>query len=101
MVCRWRFRRTNTPTACTADLHSQAEGVTPAWHHALEEKIGQGVVAEVLSAVYQADALDWSFGFRPERSVHKALRVVHGTVMVARVSCIVECNIWNSCGEPD
>lgn len=41
---------------------------------ALEDKIVQGAVAEVLSAIYEADFLDCSHGFRPGRSAHQALR---------------------------
>ena len=33
----------------------------------LEDKIVQGAVAEVLSAIYEADFLDCSYGFRPGR----------------------------------
>ena len=37
---------------------------------ALEDKIVQGAVAEVLNAVYEADFVDFSHGFRPGRSSH-------------------------------
>ncbi|MER9294796.1 hypothetical protein NKI71_31870 [Mesorhizobium sp. M0510] len=40
---------------------------------ALEDKIVQSAVAEVLSAVYEVDFLGFSFGFRPGRSPHMAL----------------------------
>jgi RNA-directed DNA polymerase len=40
---------------------------------ALEDKIVQGAVAEVLNAVYEADFLGFSHGFRPGRSPHSAL----------------------------
>jgi RNA-directed DNA polymerase len=36
----------------------------------LEDKIVQGAVAEVLAAVYEADFLGFSHGFRPGRSPH-------------------------------
>ena len=36
----------------------------------LEDKIVQGAVAEVLSAVYEADFLGFSYGFRPGRNPH-------------------------------
>ena len=68
---------------------------------ALEDKIVQGAVAEVLSAVYEADFLDCSFGFRPGRSPHQALRTVHDAIMGERVGWIVECDIRNFFGELD
>ena len=38
---------------------------------ALEDKIVQGAVAEVLNAIYEPDFLDCSYGFRPGRSAHQ------------------------------
>jgi RNA-directed DNA polymerase len=40
---------------------------------ALEDKILQRAVVEVLNAVYEADFLGFSYGFRPGRSPHHAL----------------------------
>jgi len=60
---------------------------------ALEDKIVQGAVAEVLSAIYEADFLDCSFGFRPKRSAHQALRSVHDAVMTERVSWVLDADI--------
>ena len=60
---------------------------------ALEDKTVQGAVAEVLSAVYEADFLDCSYGFRPGRSAHQALRAVHTAIMSERVSWILDADI--------
>ena len=40
---------------------------------ALEDKIVQRAVVEVLNAIYEADFLGFSYGFRPGRSQHDAL----------------------------
>ena len=40
---------------------------------ALEDKIVQGAMTEVLNAIYEADFLGFSYGFRPGRSPHDAL----------------------------
>ena len=40
---------------------------------ALEDKIVQGAVAEILSAIYEVDFVGFSYGFRPGRSPHQAL----------------------------
>jgi retron-type reverse transcriptase len=40
---------------------------------ALEEKIVQRAVTEVLSAIYEVDFLGFSYGFRPGRNQHEAL----------------------------
>jgi RNA-directed DNA polymerase len=60
---------------------------------ALEDKIVQGAVAEVLSAIYEADFLDGSFGFRPRRSAHQALRVVREAIMTEPVNWVLDADI--------
>jgi RNA-directed DNA polymerase len=40
---------------------------------ALEDKIVQRAVVEVLSAIYETDFLGFSYGFRPGKSPHQAL----------------------------
>jgi retron-type reverse transcriptase len=48
---------------------------------AVEDKIVQGAVAMVLSAIYEVDFLGFSYGFRPGRGQHDALdALVVGTV---------------------
>jgi RNA-directed DNA polymerase len=49
-----------------------------------EDKVLQRAVAMVLEAVYEQSFLDCSYGFRPGRSAHQALRAVQGqTVKMA------------------
>jgi len=59
----------------------------------LEDKIVQGAVAEVLSAVYEADFLGFSYGFRPGRSPHKALKAFHTAVMSQNVNWVLDADI--------
>src|SRR5215472_9555336 len=59
----------------------------------LEDKIVQGAVAEVLSAIYEADFLDCSYGFRPGRSAHQALRTIHDAIISERVNWVFEADI--------
>jgi RNA-directed DNA polymerase len=40
---------------------------------ALEDKIVQKAVVEILNAIYEQDFLDCSYGFRPGRGQHQAL----------------------------
>jgi len=44
---------------------------------ALEDKIVQGAVTEILSAIYEVDFLGFSYGFRPGRSPHQALQALN------------------------
>ncbi|WP_320196179.1 reverse transcriptase domain-containing protein [Agrobacterium rosae] len=52
----------------------------------LEDKIVQCAVAEVLSAVYEADFCGFSYDFRPGRNSHMALDALHTATMSQRVN---------------
>lgn len=59
----------------------------------LEDKIVQGAVAELLSAVYEVDFLGFSYGFRPGRNPHQALSAVHTAIMSQRVNWVLDADI--------
>ena len=59
----------------------------------LEDKIVQGAVAEVLSAIYEVDFLGFSYGFRPGRNPHQALSSVHAAIMSQRVNWVLDADI--------
>jgi len=60
---------------------------------AIEDKIVQKGIARILEAIYEADFMDCSYGFRPKRSCHQALKAVNDTVMSKPVSYIIEADI--------
>jgi RNA-directed DNA polymerase len=60
---------------------------------ALEDQIVQGLVAEVLSAIYEADFLGFSYGFRPRRSPHQALQALHTTFMTQYVNWVLDADV--------
>jgi group II intron reverse transcriptase/maturase len=60
---------------------------------ALEDKIVQSAVAEVLNAVYEVDFLGFSYGFRPGRGPHDALESLHTAVMTQYVNWVLDADI--------
>ncbi len=60
---------------------------------AFEDKLVQDAVREVLEAIYEQDFLDCSYGFRPKRSAHDAIRTLDRIVHRAEVSWILEADI--------
>ena len=58
-----------------------------------EDKLVQGVMANILNDIYEPRFLDVSYGFRENRSVHDAIREVNQTIMYKRVSYILDCDI--------
>ncbi|MFH1762834.1 MAG: reverse transcriptase domain-containing protein, partial [Gemmatimonadota bacterium] len=59
----------------------------------LEDKVVQGALREVLEAVYEQDFLECSYGFRPKRSAHDALRAVDQMVSREGIDVILEADI--------
>jgi len=58
-----------------------------------EDKLVQDAVREVLEAVYEQDFRDCSYGFRPGRSAHKALRALHQVALRGELNWILEADI--------
>jgi RNA-directed DNA polymerase len=57
---------------------------------ALEDKLLQRAVVEVLNAVYEADFLGFSYGFRPGRSPHHALDALATGILRKRVNWVLD-----------
>ena len=57
---------------------------------ALEDKILQRALVEVLNAVYEADFLGFSYGFRPGRSPHDALDALAVAIKTRRVNWVLD-----------
>jgi RNA-directed DNA polymerase len=60
---------------------------------ALEDKIVQGAVVMVLSAIYEEDFLGFSYGFRPGRGPHDALDALMVGIASRRVNFILDADI--------
>lgn len=72
----------------------KGEGKTrPIGISCLEDKIVQDSVREVLEAIYEQDFLNCSYGFRPGRSAHDALRALQRAVHQGRARWIIEADI--------
>jgi group II intron reverse transcriptase/maturase len=60
---------------------------------ALEDKIVQRAVVEVLNAIYEQDFLGFSYGFRPGRSAHDALDALAVAITKRRVNWVLDADI--------
>ena len=60
---------------------------------ALEDKIVQRAVVEVLNAIYEEDFLGLSYGFRPGRSQHDALDALATAIIRTPVNWILDADI--------
>lgn len=60
---------------------------------ATEDKVVQNALREVLEAIYEQDFLDCSYGFRPGRSAHDAVRALTQAVGKGEANWILEIDI--------
>lgn len=58
-----------------------------------EDKIVQGVMADILNEIYEPEFLECSYGFRPGRNCHQAIERIDKCVMNGKVNYIVEADI--------
>ena len=60
---------------------------------AYEDRLVQSVMGGILNDIYEERFLDCSYGFRPNRSAHEAVRYINQTVMTRRVNYVLEADI--------
>ena len=60
---------------------------------ALEDKIAQRAVVQVLNQIWEEDFLDFSYGFRPGRSQHDALDALYVGITSKKVNYVLDLDI--------
>lgn len=58
-----------------------------------EDKLVQGVMADILTVIYEPKFLNLSYGFRPKRSCHQAILDLDNKIMREPVNYIVDADI--------
>ena len=59
----------------------------------VEDRLLQRAVARLMEAIYEADFLNCSYGFRPGRGAHDALRTLRNQCMAGKVTTVFETDI--------
>lgn len=59
----------------------------------VEDRLVQRAVTRILEAIFEQDFLDFSYGFRPGRSPHQALKALRSTIVTKKVKHIFEADI--------
>ena len=68
-------------------------GTRPLGIPTVADRLLQRAVARILEVVFEADFLDCSFGFRPGRNPHHALRALRSQIVGKKVSHVFEADI--------
>jgi len=59
----------------------------------IENKIVEKGITHILQSIYEMDFLDCSYGFRPQKDAHQALKEIDANIMTKPVNHIVEADI--------
>lgn len=59
----------------------------------VEDRLVQRVVARILESVYEQEFMDFSYGFRPRRNPHQALKTLRECIVKKKVRFIYEADI--------
>src|SRR5262249_16227438 len=59
----------------------------------VEDRLLQRAVARILSAIFEQDFLELSYGFRPGRNAHQALRTLRSHIVARKVRHVYEADI--------
>jgi retron-type reverse transcriptase len=93
LVARMKAKRYFPQPAKRVYIPKDEHAKRPLGLPALEDKIVQKGIVEILTAIYEADFLDCSYGFRPGRNCHQALWAVEQTIVKQPVNYVVDADI--------
>jgi len=93
LVTRMRAKRYKPLPAKRVYIPKDEHSKRPLGLPALEDKIVQTGIAEIMEAIYEADFLDCSYGFRPRRGCHQAINAVDKTIMTQPINHVIDADI--------
>jgi len=71
---------------------SRSDKMRPLGIPAYEDRLVQGVIAEILGAIYEPKFCDFSYGFRAGRDCHQAMKYLHGELL-GKTNWVVDADI--------
>jgi RNA-directed DNA polymerase len=93
LVARLKAKRYKPLPAKRVYIPKDEHSRRPLGLPSLEDKIVQKGIALILEAIYEADFMDCSYGFRPGRGCLEALNVVDKTIMTQPVNHLIDADI--------
>lgn len=88
-----RFAYKPQPVRRTYIKKTGSSKLRPLGIPAYEDRLVQGVMADILTAIYEPKFKDFSYGFRPNRSCHSAIKALAKVIMTQKTGFVVDADI--------